>query len=108
VCIAFVIALLGEYVQAGYRREVWGKRWEKSREMGAQRGTSSNQKGTFTQELFCCEEGCECQHLGLENPSVGYLKGMCRSKIFPDCLNIGDLRVQLRRDTNFSLAGQPN
>lgn len=34
--------------------------------------------------------------------------GMFRSKIFSDYLNIGDLKVQLRHDTNFSLAGQPN
>lgn len=45
---------------------------------------------------------------GLRKPDAEYLKGMFRSKIFPDYLNIGDLRVWLQLDTNFSLAGQPN
>lgn len=58
VCIALVTALLGEYVQPGYRREVWGKCLEKSREIRVQRAISCNQEGAFTQEQFYYGKGC--------------------------------------------------
>lgn len=45
------------------------------------------------QELFCHGTECKHQHLGSENLNVDYLKSMFRSKIFPNYLNTGDLRV---------------
>lgn len=48
VCVALVVVLFGEYVQVGYKGEVWGKCWEKSRESRAQSGIRSNQGRAFT------------------------------------------------------------
>lgn len=39
--------------------------WEKGGEICQQRGTSSNQKGNFTQELCSHEKGCKPYHQGV-------------------------------------------